>query len=97
MLNFPPIVKNLFRSASESLIQLRLEIQNPRLGRIKEVYSSSIFGDEIIKFVGMILFEFRGKTYEALEPTELIFGVNLELDKRIALKSILNHTAEVLG
>lgn len=96
MFGFPPIVKGLFKAANESLVQLRMEIQNSRFGPIKKVYNSSIFGDIIINFIGTILFEFRGKTYEALEPTELIFGVNPELDKRIALKSILDYSAKVL-
>ena len=42
-----------------------------------------------------IMFEFRGKTYQAPEPRDLLFGFNSEADKSICLRTILNRTAKI--
>ncbi len=93
-MRLPLIVCELFNSVSQTLEQLRSEIKNLKIGPVELKWFNN--GVECSpRHIGTILFEFRGKLYKAPEPTELMFGVNLELDKRIALKSILDGTAKV--
>ena len=78
-----PIVNGMMKTMNKSLKQLRLEIKDPRYGPIEN--------DK-----GTILFEFRNRTYKAPEPTEVAFGIVPELDRRIALKSLLDKTAKTV-
>lgn len=81
MITLSPLVVGMFEAAEQSLINLRTEIKNQRFGLIENG-------------IGYILFEFHGQTYKAPEPTVIIFGINAELDKRMALRSLLDNTAK---
>uniref|UniRef100_A0A6M3KU97 Uncharacterized protein n=1 Tax=viral metagenome TaxID=1070528 RepID=A0A6M3KU97_9ZZZZ len=45
---------------------------------------------------GTILFEFRGKTFEAPEPQEILFGWDSQTDKSICLKAVLDKTSKIV-
>ena len=79
-----PLSDTLFQALTESLNELRNEVENPRYGPIEN--------DE-----GTILFGFRGKQYTAPEPQAVLFGHDPKADQSICLRAILDRSATIVG
>ncbi|MGW8180117.1 MAG: hypothetical protein ACWGQW_15360, partial [bacterium] len=75
------MVLDFIDAFTQSAEQTKSEITNVREGKIED--------DK-----GYIEFDFRGKTYVAPEPMDVMFGVTEEADKTIAYRSLMNKTAK---